>query len=160
MTNLTAVINRLENYIPHNEVADLNVSQGAVGWHIAHTLLTINVVADALVSSNPEEYRWKFDWRRSFLLTIGKIPRGKIRAPEAVRVKETPDKTSLAAQVTATREKVKALHNLQPRNYFTHPFLGKIKLKPAIRFLCIHTQHHLKIIEDLVQASKTGKAKH
>lgn len=154
MTDLTALINRLESHIPHNEVADPSVSRGAVGWHIAHTLLTINVVADALLSSKPEEYQWKFDWRRSFLLALGKIPRGKIRAPEAVQVREETDKAALAAQVTATREKIKALPGLQPRNFFTHPFLGKIKLKPAIRFLGIHTQHHLKIIEDLVQASK------
>ncbi|HEY0068084.1 MAG TPA: DinB family protein [Flavisolibacter sp.] len=155
MTDLTALINRLESHIPHNEVADPNVSRGAVGWHIAHTLLTINVVADALVSSRPEEYRWKFDWRRSFFLAIGKIPRGKIRAPEVVQVKQELDKAALSAQVAATREKVKALPDLQPRNFFTHPFLGKIKLKPAIKFLCIHTQHHLKIIEDLVQAAKS-----
>lgn len=154
MTNLTALINRLESHIPHNEVADPGVSRGAVGWHIAHTLLTINVVADALVSSKPEEYQWKFDWRRSFLLAFGKIPRGKIRAPEAVQIKQELDKAALAAQVAATREKIKALDNLQPQNFFTHPFLGKIKLKPARRFLGIHTRHHLKIIEDLVRASK------
>jgi hypothetical protein len=154
MTNLTALISRLESHIPHNEVADPEVSKGPVGWHIAHTLLTINVVADALVNSNPEEYKWEFDWKRSFVLAFGKIPRGKIRAPEVVQVKQAPDKTALAAQVAATRERVQALQSLRPRNFFTHPFLGKIKLKPALRFLCIHTQHHLKIIEDLVKASK------
>lgn len=159
MTNLTALINRLESYIPYSEVADPNVSRGAAGWHIAHTLLTINVVADALISSNPEEYQWKFDWKRSFLLAVGKIPRGKIRAPEAVQVRQESDQTALAAQVAATREKIKALPDLQTRNFFTHPFLGKIKLTPAVRFLCIHTQHHLKIIEDLVQASKTANTK-
>jgi hypothetical protein len=154
MTNLTALIDRLESHIPHNEVADPNVSRGPVGWHIAHSLLTINVVADALVSSKPEEYQWKFDWRRSFLLAFGNIPRGKIRAPQAVQVEQAPDKAALAAQVTATREKIKALDDLQPKNFFTHPFLGKIKLKPARRFMCIHTHHHLKIIEDLVRASQ------
>lgn len=154
MTRLIALIDELEKHIPQSEVADADVSKGTVGWHIAHSLLTINVVAEALTRSDPEEYSWKFDWKRSFVLAFGKIPRGKIKAPEVVRVKESPDQAALAAQVAATRERVKALRDLQPRNFFLHPFMGKIRLKPALRFLCVHTNHHLKIVRDLAAAKK------
>jgi hypothetical protein len=35
-------------------------------------------------------------------------------------------------------------------HFFEHPYFGKLKLKETIRFLEIHTTHHLSIIEDIV----------
>jgi hypothetical protein len=35
-------------------------------------------------------------------------------------------------------------------HFFEHPYFGKLKLKETIRFLEIHTQHHLDIIRDII----------
>jgi hypothetical protein len=156
MNPLASLIGKLESYIPDSEALQPNVSGGTIGWHIAHSLLVINVVADAIASSKPEEYKWDFNWKRTYVLVAGKIPRGKIRAPEVVQVKSAVNETGLEVNAKAAKEKISALEHLQPNSFFIHPFLGNIKLKPAMRFLCIHTQHHLKIIEDIAVAAKSA----
>ena len=44
------------------------------------------------------------------------------------------------------------LENISKDHYFEHPFFGKIKRKETIRFLEIHTNHHLKIIDDILKS--------
>ena len=151
MSSLAELLHKIENHIPHSEVKNRAVSGGSAGWHIAHSLLTIQVVVDALNQSNPKEYKWDFNWKRTFLFATQKIPKGKIKAPKAVQPQNNFDHQSLRQQWQLTKEKLDTLNQLSPGHFFKHPFLGLIKLKPAQKFLAIHTRHHLKIIEAILQ---------
>ena len=151
MSALEELVNKIEQHIPRSEMKNTAVSQVSAGWHIAHSLLTIRVVADALIQSNPNEYKWNFNWKRSFLFATQKIPKGKIKAPKAVQPTNDLDPQSLKLQWQLTKEQVESLKQLSPGHFFKHPFLGLIKLKPAQKFLSIHTRHHLNIIEAIVK---------
>ena len=50
---LEALLNELENKIPDYEYGDPAISKGSVGWHIEHSLLTLNLVIDVLKKIKP-----------------------------------------------------------------------------------------------------------
>lgn len=158
MERLAALISQLQSRIRHHECINAAVSKASVGWHIEHALLTLNMVIDLLGKSNPVHYKYKFDLRRSVVLLLGIIPRGKVKAPKAVQPNTNFDMHTLQQHVALSKEKLNDLRSLHAGHYFTHPFLGDFKLKNATRFLQVHTKHHLKIIDDILAAkSKTTR---
>lgn len=78
-----------------------------------------------------------------------KIPRGKAKAPKSVQPKSDYTLESLQEKLLKTRSKIAELQLLSKDHYFQHPGLGNMKLKQMIKFLEIHTRHHLKIIHDI-----------
>jgi hypothetical protein len=152
MKKLEQLIAELESNISHCELTIPNISAGSVGWHIEHSLLVLNLVIGALSKSNPADYKKKRDIRRTILMLLGRIPRGRIKAPKAVQPSLDFNKESLQQHVYQTKERVKVLSQLSSSHFFSHPFLGDFKLAPAIKFLTIHTKHHNQIIQDIIKS--------
>ena len=150
MQKLIALVDELEKRIPDHEMVNKKVSASTVGWQIEHCLLTINLVAEKLKQSDPAAYRSKFNFWKIIILLSGKIPRGKVRAPKVVQpsINYTPE--TLAQHVSIARVNLASLKTLSPGHFFVHPYFGQVKLNPAIRFLAIHTNHHLKIINEIL----------
>jgi len=157
MMTIPTLLNELESYIPHYHVSRPEVSKGSVGWHIDHTLLTLNLIIDVMKKSNPEGYRWSFNIMRILVCNTGKIPRGKAKAPDVVQPKSLITPESLQLQLAAAKEGLMTLENLHPNQYFTHPFFGDLNRKPTVRFLKIHTYHHVKIIRDIISKMQTAQ---
>lgn len=150
MNKLGNLLHLLETNVSHHETLNQHISQANVGWHIEHSLLVINGITNRLIKSNPNDYTWKFSFTRIVLMITKKFPRGKGKAPEVVQPKGNIDKNSLMTHVLLTRNKINELKTLPKDKYFEHHFFGKLKLKHAINFLEIHTNHHLDIIEDII----------
>lgn len=150
MNKLDNLLNLLESNVSHHETLNQKVSQASIGWHIEHSLLTLNGITNFLIKSNPTDYKWKFNFIRIVVMTMKKFPRGKAKAPEVVQPKGNIDKNSLLTHISVTRNKINELKTLSKDRYFEHPFFGKLKLKQTINFLEIHTKHHLDIIEDII----------
>lgn len=150
--NLNTLVNRLELYIPDYEALDLRVSQSTVGWQIEHSLLTINGIINAIIKSNPKDYKWTFSFVKLVVLVTKKIPRGKAKAPKVVVPKSSITRDDLQQHIALTRNRIKELELVSKHNYFEHPYFGKLKQKQAIRFLEIHTIHHIHIIQDIMNA--------
>jgi hypothetical protein len=87
------------------------------------------------------------------VLATKKIPRGKAKAPKVVVPKADITCADLEHHLAKARDTVKSLGLVSKDNYFEHPYFGKLKLKETIRFLEIHTTHHLNIIEDIVNTN-------
>lgn len=150
MKKLEVITAHLESYIPKHAYRNPEISMGSVGWHIEHSLLTLNAIIDALSRSNPANYKKTFDIRRAFVMTFSKIPRGKAKAPAAVQPTNNFNAETLEQHIALSKEKIKTIEHLRPKQYFKHPFLGDFKVKVAMRFLSIHTNHHLMIIEEII----------
>jgi hypothetical protein len=114
--------------------------------------LPLNQITNALKRSNPDDYKRQFKAARLFVFTINKIPRGRAKAPQIVRPKNDSDLAEITKHLSISKEKLTVLKELKPGNYFEHPFFGNLKLKPAVKFLVIHTKHHLEIINDIIKA--------
>ncbi len=150
MEELERLLKELENKNRFSETINSKVSKAPVGWHIEHTLLAVNKIIKALERSNPTEYRPKRSFAKFFVFTFNKIPRGRAKAPANVRPAEKFSSESIQELFKTSYISLRKLSTLQKDNYFEHPFFGKINLKASIKFLRIHTKHHLKIIDDIL----------
>ncbi len=154
MKELDELLTTLQSKIPHQERTIPNISKASVGWHIEHSLLIFNFIIDALGKSNPDAYKGSFDIRRIAVMLLEKFPRGRVQAPKATRPTTEFNFETLQQHISISREKLKTLQQLNAGHYFTHPFLGDFRLKSAIKFIRIHTNHHLNIINDIVRSCK------
>lgn len=152
MTNqLNHVLDQFENTITQANVVNKKVSDVAVGWHIDHSLITVNLIIDALKNANPVFYTWSFNFKKILIFTTNKIPRGKAKAPKRVQPNNTFSIENLQERLLETKQKLHDLKDLHSNSYFEHPYFGKLNLKATLKFLTIHTTHHQKIIADILK---------
>jgi DinB superfamily len=158
MYKIAAAVTELRSKIPQMELSSSSVSASSVGWHIAHALLVNNRIITGLGKSNAADYKGKFSILKLLVLTTGKIPRGRGRAPDAVVPGNDFTADSLQQQAEKALEKIKELATLQPNSFIEHPVFGNLNLKSTTRFLEVHARHHLSIIDDIIRAGNiTGK---
>ena len=151
MDKLTILFSQLENKFPFSEKMNEQVSKVAAGWHIEHTMLTAIRIIGALEKSDPSGYHWKFNPTKLFVFTFNKIPRGKGKAPKQVQPNGSAGKDELNHQLQILKSKLTVLSSLQKNQFFDHPYFGHLQLKEAIKFLRIHTKHHLDIINEIIK---------
>ena len=155
MQELHNLLDKLESEISSFEKVNLAVSTGSVGWHIAHSLKTIDQIVTACKHSNPTEYQWHFNFKRFLIMSVAKkIPRGKARAPKIVRPEGDIDTESLALSLEKVRENIMDWKSLDKNVHFPHPFFGVLNKKETEHFLVLHTKHHLMIIQDILKTDK------
>jgi hypothetical protein len=151
MQQLENILNEINRRIEFHEKLSENVSKVSIGWHLEHTMLVLINVAQAIEASNPSDYRFQFKLIRYVIMTIKKIPRGKARAPKGVcPAEEGRTVKSLQAQLQSARLSVQKLGTLNKNQFFAHPYFGNMKLKAAVKFLGIHSNHHLAIVKDIL----------
>ncbi len=152
MTSQDNLLSQLRNALPHYQKKAESISKSGIDWHIDHCLKVICNIGKALIKSEPQNYHSKFNSIRFYILTTGHIPRGKGKAP---KITSAIEKINLAdiEQLFMDAESIwKRVDQLPWNHYFTHPFMGDLKKKKTLKFLRIHTKHHLKIIQDIIKA--------
>lgn len=150
MEKFLRLLNEMEEAIPLADKTSDRVSRSNIGWHIQHNLLVISVIIDAVKKSDPGLYKWKFSMPRLLVYTFGSIPRGRSKAPKAVQPVTAWSIDELGQELQAIKEKYKELDALPANAFFRHPYFGHVNLKPTRKFLAIHTEHHLKIIREII----------
>ncbi len=150
MQKLTATLLSLESCFPQFEKQHTSISMGSVGWHCEHSLRVIISVLESLEKANPKEYQWAFNWKRTFILFKGKIPRGKAKSPKYVLPLGEITYQKLEKLLAETKTRISQFDELPPNAFFKHPFFGFLNKKATARFLYIHTKHHLDIVKDIL----------
>jgi hypothetical protein len=151
MKSLATLISDLENNLPFIEQKKEAVSKVTVGWHLEHTLLALIKMITAVEHSNPADYKKKFNLKRSLVLWMGKIPRGKARVPDSVKPGEELNMVNITALVKKAKQKAELFEKLSHDKFFTHPVFGDVQVNQARRVIAIHTYHHIKIINDILK---------
>ena len=83
---------------------------------------------------------------------MNKIPRGEGKSPSVVNPAEVLSTFDLQAMVESLKIIVEGLKTFPKHSHFNHPYFGMLHLNSSLKFLNIHTHHHLKIIKDIVQS--------
>jgi hypothetical protein len=149
MEKLNNKIAQLEAKISEFEKINLSVSNATVGWQIEHSLKTIFQIIQVVKNSNPNDYKWKFNKSKLFISVLGFIPRGKAKAPKVVLPDENITAESLKNSLQKTKKALQDWESFDKNAYFPHPFFGNLNKKSTEWFLNLHTNHHLKIINDI-----------
>lgn len=150
MEKIQAQLTELKSYVPQRERTNPAVSQSTVGWQIAHAILTVDVVIEGTLNSDPAKFRSSFNFRRLLILLLKRIPRGRGKSPKIVRPKAYTAE-SLLVHCGEVEGKLASLQQLKPNQYLDHPYFGMLNAKKTIRFIEIHTDHHLRIIRDMLK---------
>lgn len=150
MKTLSKQFDLINSHIKNGDQKNTSISSSGTYWHLDHILKVIIKVSQSLQTSVPSEYRPKFHFVKSMILLIGSIPRGKAKAPKRVLPPEQVSLDDLKQQLSKAIDLTSKLNTLDHHCYFNHPIFGDMKLKQATKFLTIHTEHHLKIINDIL----------
>ena len=150
MQKLSNLVDELASYIPQSELRNDQVSASNVGWQIEHSVLVISSVIEGVKRSDPSKYKWSFRPFKYLIFWRGKIPRGKSKAPKFV-VPDTFTAESLQNHIDSCRAKITEFESVGAGHYFSHPYFGDTKKKDVIPFLELHTEHHVKIIKDILK---------
>ena len=150
LTKLNVLINSLEKHIENYEISNPNISKADVAWHIDHSFKVINKVIPAIESSDPTSYKNNFSLLGKIFFQLGFFPRGKAKAPKYVKPPEVILKEDLINQLQQASESIQKIPNLDKNAFFKHPLFGNINTKRVSRFLELHTNHHLKIINAIM----------
>jgi hypothetical protein len=150
MQKLNNLVDELASYIPQLEARNDTVSSSTIGWQIEHSLLVISSVIDGVTKSDPSKYKWSFRPIKYLIFWRGKIPRGKSKAPKFV-IPDTFTAESLQLHIDRCYAKITELDSLSEGHYFSHPYFGDTKKKDVIPFLIMHTEHHAKIIREILE---------
>ncbi len=150
MINQLAVqIREMQDLLEKWEVKNPQVSAESVGWHLLHSLKVINSVVARLAASNPAEFAPKQSVAKWSVLLRKRIPRGKARAPQAVNPTQI-DPAELDLALDQASLSILNLLNQSPKQFFPHPIFGDLNTRLTQRFLWIHTEHHLKIVREIL----------
>jgi len=151
MQKLNKYIDLLETKIEFADYTSPLVSKSSVAWHIEHAVRALKQITKAIIESNPSEFEYKFSAIRIIVMTTGTIPRGKGKAPKSVTPQQIISKEELRQNIADLKHTMIMLDKTPKDHFFKHPVFGNLKYKDAIRFMVIHTNHHLKIIDDIIK---------
>jgi len=139
--------------IQFRDSIDTRVSKVPVVWHLDHILKVINKISEALKISDGNVYQKRFSWIRTFSFVLRCIPRGKRQSPASVLPPQTIKTEDILLQLEQARKNIRDIEMLDKNSNFLHPVYGQLNKRQSKRFLEIHTQHHLKIIKDILRSN-------
>ena len=150
-SSLDILVKELEDYMAIKDKTAPQISDKDVAWHIAHSLKVIQVVIQAMIDSDPNRYKSSFNIKKALVMATGWIPRGGGKAPKPTRPeKEEMEEASLRSDFDETRMLMAVIFKkTQENSYLQHPYFGMLNREETMKFLDIHTKHHLKIIKDI-----------
>ncbi|MFN8390736.1 MAG: DinB family protein [Bdellovibrionota bacterium] len=132
------------------------------GWtpaeHLDH-LLKVCSTTFQLVDRNEEVEGKGVSTVGRVVLLLGLIPRGRARSPSAVAgqkaereelARRLSDLHTLAAKMFLNESALSS-----PKRVFVHPIFRSLTAAQALRFCEVHNSHHLRIIRDVMQASRS-----
>lgn len=151
LDKINSVINTLESHIENHNLSKPKVSKSDIAWHIDHSLKVVNNVIIALQNSDPDTFKNNFSFLGKVFFTLGFFPRGKAKAPKHVKPTEIILKEDLYKQIQQAKTNIESINSLNKNAYFKHPLFGRVNKKRVPHFLILHTNHHLKIINDILK---------
>jgi hypothetical protein len=150
---LLAQLNELEGYFKYRDSISESVSNATVGWQAYHILKVLYIVSNAIIASDPNDYKKQFNKYKAVFFTFNYFPRGKARAPRVSRPPETFNLEDLTNQLKLVNQNLKDFLNLEPNANFKHHIFGYLNKKETQKFFVLHTEHHLKIIRDILKTN-------
>jgi hypothetical protein len=142
-----------------------DVSGWSVFEQVQHVLIANKWALSAVVAMLLGQGDYAESGRKNLLgtvlLALGWIPRGRAQAPATARPNPDVEIAELSSSLQKQRgyleritDRRGELASLKKR--FQHPVLGDFSAEDGIRFVRVHTRHHLTIVDDILKASSAS----
>jgi hypothetical protein len=152
VTKLEKQIDEIEQHLSQPSVIAENVSKVDTLWHLQHSVTVIKMVLGALKNSDPADFKPKFGLPKFVIMNSGYIPRGKGKAPKRVQTDEVKTAEQIQEELNESKQVLSNILSSNKKLCFKHPVFSWLNQKDTIKFLTIHTHHHLKIVRDIKNA--------
>jgi len=149
LKKLIQKIEELEVFLSQTALDNPKISKAPIGWHIEHSTKAIYGISKALISSEPNNYKWSFNLYRYLFTYLNYLPRGR-KAPKALKVEANSSISEIKERIAKTKNILKKVALLPKNSYFQHPYFGLMDKKISLMFMRTHTHHHIKIIKDII----------
>ena len=146
-------LDAFEAHIENRDRAAAEVSKWSVGMQVHHSLKVAAGVFQAVAESEPGAEKPTFSFLKFIVMLTGRIPRGKAKAPKIALPEESPSEEELRQLLDRARKNLKTLKEADPACYFKHFKFGVLNRDQSVKFVEIHSRHHLHIIDDILKAS-------
>lgn len=137
-----------------------SVSGWSVAQHIDHVLRAMGAglaaVRKLLSNAESENPEAEMSAPARRILRSGLIPRGAAQTPPAVAPAKEPDVSQLISNVDRLEGRTRELDDQAPSiaaataGSVDHPLLGPFGANDWVRFVRVHTEHHLIIAEQIL----------
>jgi Protein of unknown function (DUF1569) len=150
---LSKTFSRLAASFDFADEKNEKTSAWTVGMQAHHALLAANVILGTLIESTPGERKEGRSLKRAVIMKLGKIPRGRGKSPDAAIPSIDVSKEELENLLASAREKLEKTENTAPDAWWDHFLFGVMTRDTTLKFLNIHTEHHLSLIDDIRSAT-------
>ena len=150
---MSSTLDELESWIPKLNQSSPNVSNWTVGQQIYHSLKATATIAQSVTDSEPGAEKPNPSFLRFVVLTLGRIPRGKGKAPKASQPMGQPTVDELQEMVGKAKEALAEAAQAPPNAFWRHFKFGVLPRDNALKFIDIHNRHHLRIIQDISKSA-------
>lgn len=135
------------------------VSAWDIGRHVGHVAIVVNLIAGAIENmlENPDEGAGLEPVEMGKqLLQVGAFPRGRGKAPDMLIPQGEPVAEDIKGLLQQAKEKwdvfpKKAEEITATPATFAHFVLGNFTSAQWVRFNALHTEHHFKIMRDILE---------
>ena len=145
-------LHELRRAVPEHAVVVPAVSKWSVGMHVHHVTLAMREVCRSLVASEPPPPRSRFSPLAWAVLTLGRIPRGRAQSPEPALPDDGVGPDELSALLDDCEIWLERAERAAPDQWFRHFAFGVLDRDRTLRFLEVHNRHHLRIVQDILDA--------
>lgn len=130
------------------------VSAWSVYQQLEHILLVKAGIATMIERNQAPSHAKQRSMLAPIILLLGYIPRGKAKSPAEVSPEGMSQK-QMKDLLDQTRVRYRKMDEMRGRFgagvVGNHPYFGGLSAQQWLRFVEVHTRHHLKIIRDISQ---------
>ncbi len=157
LNRLSQQLDEITSFVANGEericAVKLNISGWSAAEQLDHTLKVDSSILRRLTESpEPPSLPKPINLAGRLILAIGWIPRGKAQSPKTLRG-EPADCAALSAALASVREQLGTVTQAQvdrSKLLLPHPRFSGLTTQEALRFAVIHTEHHLKIVREIL----------
>ncbi len=134
--------------------ADSNVSAWTPAEHLDHLIKVSSSIVQRLLDLDAPAGPRGISPLGRLILLLGRIPRGRGKAPERLRGTRATAPELLAAleRLRARIAQLEDPHLAHARGCIVpHPKFGGLNPSQALRFAVLHNEHHFKIVRDILR---------
>jgi len=151
LRKINAQLDKINSLLKSEDKFNKDISNWSSYKQLEHILIVKKNLTELIIKNKEPEEKKPRTFLSYVVLIFGHIPRGKAKAPSIVEPQGVAQKEleKLLDEVKESIEGIREGKYQADLVVMNHPYFGGLTSSECLRFLEVHTNHHLKIINDI-----------